>query len=65
MYEGVSVIIPAETKISSRADDLLAQTKPRDLYTSALLQHHPQHSRQTAELQLRDITGILHPHAAP
>ena len=28
MYEGVSVIIPAETKISSRADDLLAQTKP-------------------------------------
>ena len=28
MYEGGSVIIPAETKISSRADDSLAQTKP-------------------------------------
>ena len=25
----------------------------------AFLQHHPQHSRQTAELQLRDITTVF------
>ena len=33
--------------------------KAGDLYTSLFYKHHPQHSRQTAELQLRDITTVF------